>query len=78
MSRRDALPSERLERMVTELKSAGMSYRAIGAATGLATATVWRAGAGDLRDPSHVSFVKIEGLHRERCGQTRKATFREF
>jgi len=75
MSRRDPPPGERLERMVTELKSAGMSYRSIADAAGVGPTTVWRAGVGDLRDPSHDAYSRIEAVHAARCGQTRKHSF---
>ena len=72
MSRREQPPAQQLEKMVSELKSSGMSFRDIAQAAHVSYATVWRAGAGLAQTPGHETFVRIETLYTKRCGPSER------
>lgn len=58
-------PGAELELMINGLKAAGLTRREIVKQTGLSRMTIWRAGIGEARAPSHETFVRLDKLCRK-------------
>ena len=65
--RRDASPTQRLQQMVGEMQTAGMTLRDIDQAAHVGHTTVWHAALGETRKPSLWTASPGSSEHPETC-----------
>ncbi|MDK1376155.1 MULTISPECIES: XRE family transcriptional regulator [unclassified Sinorhizobium] len=68
---RQSTPAERFEAMIEALRRNGMSYGEISRESGVGRSTCWRGGNGEIRQPSHQCFERIERVYQARCRETK-------